>query len=270
MLMVQFQSKQWLLTEEDLPETDNLPVDNELQIIIPALLRSLLTLLWADRTDWYMGINLGVYYDPDQPAIGPDAFLSLGVERFRPDGKLRLSYVIPRENDVVPQWVLEIVSKTPGGEYGDKMQTYAQMGVLYYTIYNPDHAKRDQHERFEVYCLDGGSYRRVMGNPVWMPEVGLGIGAEVGYQEGQRREWLYWYNQQGQRYQVPEELLAQAKQELAAERQQLRIAQLQAEEERQQREAAEQRAKQERQLRELAEQRAEELARRLRELGEEV
>jgi Uma2 family endonuclease len=91
--MVQFQPKQWLLTEEDLPETDNVPVDNELQIIIPTLLRAILGLLWADRTDWYMGINLGVYYDPDYPAIGPDAFLSLGVQRFRPSGKLRLSYV---------------------------------------------------------------------------------------------------------------------------------------------------------------------------------
>jgi hypothetical protein len=91
---------------------------------------------------------------------------------------------------------------------------------------------------------------------VWMPEVGLGIGAEVGYQEGLMREWLYWYNQQGQRYQVPEELLGQAKQELAIERQQQRRTQLE--------------LKQERQQREAAEQRAEELARRLRELGEEV
>jgi Uma2 family endonuclease len=58
------------------------------------------------------------------------------VERVRPNGKLRLSYVLKQEK-VMPQWVLEVVSKQPGGEYGEKFQRYAAMGVLYYTIYNP-------------------------------------------------------------------------------------------------------------------------------------
>jgi Uma2 family endonuclease len=237
--MVQFQPKQWLLSEEELPETDNKPVDNELQIIIPALLRSILGLLWTDRADWYLGINLGVYYDPDQPAIGPDAFLSLGVQRFRPNGKLRLSYIIPRENGIVPQWVLEIVSQTPGGEYDDKMQKYAAIGVLYYTVYNPDYTLRDAHDAFEVYRLENGVYVRQIGNPVWMPEVGLGIGSEVRRHDGLTREWLHWYDSQSQRYATSEELRQQ---------------------DRQQREIAEQLAQQERQ-------RVETLMQRLQDLG---
>jgi Uma2 family endonuclease len=90
--------------------------------------------------DWFLGVNLGIYYEPDKPAIAPDGFLSLGVPKRR-SAKGRLSYVVWQENNIVPQWVLEVVSKTPGGEYDDKMTKYAEMGVLYYTIYNSDYWK---------------------------------------------------------------------------------------------------------------------------------
>jgi Uma2 family endonuclease len=213
--MVEYNSLQYLPTEEDLPETDNTPVDN--------LLRAILALLWASRMDWFLGVNLGIYYDPDKPAIAPDGFLSLGVPRRR-SAKGRLSYVVWQENNVVPQWVLEVVSKTPGGEYDDKMTKYAEMGVLYYTIYNSDYWKRDKHEPFEVYRLERGSYVRQRGNPVWMPEIGLGIGYEQGTHEGWSREWLYWYDQQGNRFPAPENVIEQER--LRAERAEQKLADL--------------------------------------------
>jgi Uma2 family endonuclease len=224
--MVEYNSLQYLPTEEDLPETDNTPVDNELQILIPNLLRAILALLWASRTDWFLGVNLGIYYNPDKPAIAPDGFLSLAVPRRR-SANGRLSYVVWQENNVVPQWVLEVVSKTPGGEYDDKMTKYAEMGVLYYTIYNSDYWKRDKHEPFEVYRLVNGAYVRQRGNPVWMPEIGLGIGYEQGTHEGWSREWLYWYDQQGNRFPAPENVIEQER--LRAERaeQQARMAEQQ-------------------------------------------
>jgi Uma2 family endonuclease len=197
-----------LPTEDDLPDSDGKPVDNELQILAPGLLRAILALAWVDRSNWFFGINLGVYYDDNKPAIGPDGFLSLGVPRVRPSNELRLSYVV-REEKVMPQWVLEVVSKEPGGEYDEKLAIYAAMGVLYYTIYNPKYFDRDQHEMFEVYKLQRGQYVRQFGNPVWMPEIGLGIGHEVRWQEGANRDWLYWYDQAGQRYDAPEDALAQ-------------------------------------------------------------
>jgi Uma2 family endonuclease len=102
-----------------------------MQILIPFMLRAILALAWQERNDWFMGMNLGVYYQPQVPAIRPDAFLSLGVPTFRDNGRLRLSYVVWDENNVVPQWVLEIVSKKPGNEYTDKFEIYREMGVLY-------------------------------------------------------------------------------------------------------------------------------------------
>lgn len=195
-----------LPTEEDLPDSDEKPVDNELQLLAPVLLRSILAYIWGSRFDWFFGVNLGLYYDVMEPAIGPDGFLSLGVQRVRPDNKLRLSYVVAQEK-VMPQWVLEVVSKKPGGEYSTKFDRYAAIGVLYYTIYNPSHYRRDKHDSFEVYKLEDGHYVRQVGNPVWMPEVGLGIGLEFGLHEGITRDWLYWYDELGHRYPGPEEAL---------------------------------------------------------------
>jgi hypothetical protein len=120
---------------------------------------------------------------------------------------------------VVPQWVLEVVSKQPGGEYSEKFQRYAAIGVLYYTIYNPSHYRRDQHEVFEVYKLTQGQYVRQLGNPVWLPEIGLGIGHEMGTQEGMQRDWLYWYDESGRRHLAPADALVQ--EQVLREREQL-------------------------------------------------
>jgi Uma2 family endonuclease len=218
--MTMFNRLPSLPTEFDLPYTDDQPVDNELQLLAPYLLRAILLLAWQDRFDWFMGVNLGVHYDPDQSAIGPDAFLSLGVPRFRDNGQLRLSYVVWGENNVVPLWTLEIVSKKPGKEYDEKMEIYQEMGVLYYVIFNPDYWRRDKHEPFEVYRLEQGRYVRQLSNPVWMPEIGLGIGMELGrYEGGEQRQWLYWYDEQGHRLPEPDQVLARERQRSEQERQ---------------------------------------------------
>ncbi len=57
------------------------------------------------------------------------------------------------------------------------------------------------------------------GDCVWLPEIGLGIGRDRGSYLGIIREWLYWYNEQGQRYLTPEERTQEAEpQRLEAER----------------------------------------------------
>ena len=199
-----------LPTEEELPYSDEKPVDSELQLLAGFLLRGILNHIWSDRFDWLFAVNLGIYPDPYEPAIAPDAFLSLGVERVRENNKLRLSYLLYQEK-VMPQWVLEVVSKKPGGEYSTKFRRYSEMGVLYYVIYNPSHYRRDKHEMFEVYRLEKGKYILQVGNPVWMPEIGLGIGHEKSHQEGVNRDWLFWYNEEGDRYLPPGDALEQEK-----------------------------------------------------------
>jgi Uma2 family endonuclease len=240
---------------EELPDSDDTPVDNELQDLIPGLLKAMLALLWAERWDWFFGVDMGIFYEEDKPPIVPDGFLSLGVQRFI-DENLRLSYVLPLE-EVVPIFVLEVVSKQYRGEYSTKKETYEELGVLYYVVYNPT---RRQKEPLEVYFLVNGKYVLQPGIQVWLPEIGLGIGRCRGVYQGVPREWLYWYDEFGQRLLTPEELIQQEKQRLLEE-QQRRL------QEQQLRQEAEQRSLQEQQRRQEAERKAQILAQRLRELG---
>ncbi|MBE9101838.1 Uma2 family endonuclease [Vacuolonema iberomarrocanum] len=196
-----------LPSSAELPSSDDSPVDNEDQNLLPNLLLLLLTHLWAERMDWYFGVDMAIYHttglNPRVPVV-PDAFLSLGVER-KKGGKSRRSYVTWEEQDTPPIWVLEMVSHQPGDEYTEKLALYARLGVLYYVVYNPEFWQRDRHQPFEVYKLDAGTYRLQIGEPYWMPEIGLGVGrhqAEVG---GLPQEILTWYDAQGNRHLSAEE-----------------------------------------------------------------
>ncbi|GFE69415.1 hypothetical protein [Chroococcus sp. FPU101] len=120
--MVQFDPSLRLPTSDELLDSDDLPVDNELQTLVPNFLRFILSFIWSTRLDWFFGVNMG-----------------------------------------------------------------------------------DQHEPFEMYCLVDGIYQRRIGEPFWMPEVGLGIGRAWGVHDRVEREWLYWYDEHGRRYLSPEE-----------------------------------------------------------------
>ncbi|MEH1912362.1 Uma2 family endonuclease [Nostoc sp.] len=205
--MLEYDPLACLPSSEELPDSDDTPVDNELQDLIPGLLKAILAMAWADRMDWFFGVDMGIYYHPDFPPIVPDGFLSLGVERFY-DENLRPSYVLWEERRV-PILALEVVSQKYRGEYSTKKQEYAKLGILYYVVYNPTRRRK---ARLEVYKLVNNLYQLQDENPVWLPEIGLGIGMERGTYLGIPREWLYWYNQQGERLFTPEEQVKQAQQ----------------------------------------------------------
>jgi Uma2 family endonuclease len=129
----------------------------------------------------------------------------VGVPRII-DEDLRLSYLL-WEEQAVPILVLEVVSQTRRGEYTTKKNFYGEMGVLYYVVYNP---LRKSKPKLEVYQLEKDQYQLLAGEPVWLSKLGLGIGREVGIYQGIKREWLYWYDEQGKRYLTSEEELRSA------------------------------------------------------------
>jgi len=49
---------------EDLPCSDDTPVDNEDQITIPIWLLEALRVIWDERHDWFFGVDMGIY-DPE-------------------------------------------------------------------------------------------------------------------------------------------------------------------------------------------------------------
>lgn len=126
--MLEYNLSKYLPSADELPDSDETPVDNELQELIPGLLKSILLILWAERMDWLFAIDMGIYVDPDEPPIVPDAFLSLGVERVY-DEELRPSYVMWDEN-VVPILTLEIVSPTYRKEYTKNSTITRQWGYF--------------------------------------------------------------------------------------------------------------------------------------------
>jgi Uma2 family endonuclease len=226
-----------LPTAAELPDSDETPVDNELQNETPNLLLEILRWIWRDRSDWFWGIDMAVYYEPDlaQPEnskfIVPDGFLALEVEQRRPDEGGRLSYAIWQEK--APILVLEVVSKTYNSEYDDKLTKYESLGILYYVICNPLSSKgvRKKRRQFmDVYKLIDGKYELLPletlpegGRMVWLSEIGLGIGYEQGMRGDWQRNWLYWYDRSGAKYptdaeRVDCEKLAKEQAELAKQK----------------------------------------------------
>jgi Uma2 family endonuclease len=217
--MLHYNPLHCLPSSEELPDSDDTPVDNELQNLIPNLLASSLSLAWAERTDWFFGVDMGIYYSPEEPPIVPDGFLSLGVERFVNEDQGRLSYVLWEENGVPPILALEVVSKTYGGEYERKKAEYAKLGILYYVIYVPSRRYRRNRQVLEIYRLEQGAYILQPGERVWLPELGLALGRAVGTHQGWTREWLYWYSQTGQKLLPPDEQVLHERQQVEQERQ---------------------------------------------------
>ncbi|MGI2907780.1 Uma2 family endonuclease [Tolypothrix sp. VBCCA 56010] len=203
-----------LPTAAELPDSDDTPVDNELQNLIPNLLLAILSAIWGDRHDWFFGVDMGIYYLPTAPrkSLVPDGFLSLGVERRRQPFRGRLSYVLWEENWTPPILVVEIVSQTYGGEYDIKLGKYLDLGVLYYVIYNPDYWQRDNHAPFEVYQRVEDEFILQSQERFWIPELQLAIGVDLGIYKGWERDWLFWFDQAGDRFPSPDERIEQAEQ----------------------------------------------------------
>jgi Uma2 family endonuclease len=267
MVNLAYNTNRILPTAEELPSSDETPVDNQLQNDIPNLLLSLLALIWANRDDWYFGVDMGVYYNPDESAIVPDGFLAVGVKR--DTGKRgRLSYLRWAENNIMPILFLEVVSETYNSEYKKKLADYQKLGILYYAIYNPLSGRKGRfknRQRLEVYRLIDEKYELLPSenNQVWLPEIELALGYENGEHIGWEREWLYWYDESGNRYLTAKERAMNAEAMALQERLIANQQRLIANQERLAKQEAEERANQERLIanqERLAKQEAEERA----------
>ncbi len=86
-----------LPSAEELPSSDETPVDNQLQNDIPNLLLQQLALIWSSRDDWYFGVDMAVYYNPEESAFVPDGFLAVGVNHTKTPRKwkrYRVSFIL--------------------------------------------------------------------------------------------------------------------------------------------------------------------------------
>ena len=117
------------------PDEDGKPMaEGDIQCTYLIYARSALR-LYFDRPDVYVAGNLFIYYEQGNPesVVAPDVFVVFGV-----DNKDRRSYKTWEEQDLTPDFVLEITSKTTRAkDQGAKKGIYAFLGVREYYQYDP-------------------------------------------------------------------------------------------------------------------------------------
>lgn len=203
----------------------------------------------------FVASDLNLYYDPRHTGWykRPDWFAVVGVSRLYQGQDLRLSYVFWQEG-VRPIVVIELLSpgtqdedlgrREPQGKQPGKWKVYEQiLGVPYYITFN-----RYNNDELQAFQLAGNRYQamELLSGRLWIPDLEMGLALWQGEYRGALRQWLRWYDAQGNWIPTEAERTQQAQQRA---------------------EQAEQQVEQERQQRELAQRQVEELAQRLRDLG---
>jgi len=166
-----------LPTEDDLPYDDGEPMETprhreQMQLLIDAL-----QLHWAERTDYYIGGNMFIHYDPENKrhSRGPDVFLVLDVEQ-----RERKSWVVWWEGMRFPDVIIELLSdSTREVDKGEKKALYARLfRTPEYYLYDPFS------QEFIAYRLRGGFYEEIppdVTGTVASPATGLALGIRAGW-----------------------------------------------------------------------------------------
>jgi Uma2 family endonuclease len=225
----------------DLPFDDGEPLEsNRHRIAMNALIRSTLQAL-GDRTDFFAGGNMFVYYSRVQRMNrdfrGPDFFVALDVDGRRE----RKAWVVWEEDGRYPDVIVELLSpSTEAIDQGEKKDLYEQtFRTADYFVFDPF-----KPESLRGWHLVNRRYQALQPNAqgwLWCDSLGLWLGTWQGVIDREpptgNSSWLRFYDRTGTLIPLPEEAAQQ------------------------QAEAAQQQA-------EAAQQRADRLAERLRALGE--
>lgn len=239
----------------DLIFDDGEPLEsNRHRIAMNVLIRSTQQAL-IERSDYFAGGNMFVYYSRDQAMNrdfrGPDFLAVLGVDGNRE----RQGWVVWEEGGRYPDVIVELLSpSTAAVDRGVKKDLYEQVfrtpDYFIFDPFNPDSLQG-------WHLHPGSGYRPLEPNQqgwVWCETLHLWLGTWEGSIDREPGtgtcHWLRFYRTDGSLVPLPEE-----------------AAQQQAEQERQRAEQERQRAEQERQRAEQAEQRLSVLMERLQQQG---
>ncbi len=188
-----------LLTEDDEP-VDNVYSAHQQRLLAEPLYSSLD--FWnPDKRSFAANANVGVFIANRNPAIVPDAFVSMDVDMvtidedekpIEPDFTKIRSYFV-WEYGKVPDVVVEVVSNRIGGEFSRKMREYAKMHVPYYVVFDPFEMYKG--EKLQIFKLEQFTY--VPHKDFWFEEIGLGLRLWDGLYEAFTTTWLRWCDIRG-------------------------------------------------------------------------
>lgn len=195
--------------EDDLPDSDGIPMDSERQALQMHLLAQSAKHYFRDRPDVYVGANMFIYFSPDQLKThdfrGPDVFVVTGTTK-----KERRRWVCWLEQKG-PDVVIEILSPTTRAvDMTVKKEIYAGMlRVPEYFWYDPFS------EELAGWVLVGAAYQPIApdergGLPSHV--TGLTLTRWTGAHEDVEATWLRWATPDGVLVPTPWELANQAEQ----------------------------------------------------------
>jgi Uma2 family endonuclease len=156
-----------------------------------------LRFLWRDRTDFFAGGNLTVYYSPRQKKSedfrGPDFFVVLGVDGARD----RRSWVVWEEDGKYPNVIVELLSDTTEAmDRGEKKRIYQDVWrTPEYFLFDP------YTESLEGFRLMGGRYE-----PIAPDDGGRLACTQLGLSFGVVDRELRLFDAEGRLVQKPEEV----------------------------------------------------------------
>lgn len=163
-----------IIPEIDYPDSDGKPMaesDPARDYLIYAV--EALKYYYKDQPQVYVSGNLFIYYEEGNPksVISPDVFVVFGVSN-----QQRRSYKVWEENNKIPDFVIEITSKsTVSQDQGLKKGLHAFLGVKEYFQYDPtqDYLK----PALKGYRLVGENYIPIQ--PTILPNNELNLYSEV-------------------------------------------------------------------------------------------
>lgn len=178
--------------QDSLPCDDGEPMDTPLHRLQMNVLIDSLEDAWAERSDFYVGGNMFVYFSELQiknnDFRGPDVFVVLNCER-----KPRKSWVAWEEGGKLPDVVIELLSEsTANVDRNQKKQLYARVWRLpEYFLFDPESGE------LEGYRLNGlkGEYVRIEPEPngdLQVATLGLTLGVRPGRIHLQEAPFLRW------------------------------------------------------------------------------
>jgi len=225
-----------IITEDDEP-MDNIFSEKQQRLLTESLNTS-----WTPGRPFVAAANVGLFYAIHQPPVVPDMFLSMDVTVARDIWKKEHRSYFLWEFGKPPELAVEIVSNSRGGEIDRKLKIYAQSGIWYYIVYDPQQILFK--ESLRVYELTAGGYIPKADRK--LVHLNLGVTLWEGEYENSMHRWLRWCDENGDMIPTGKERADSAEKIVEEERH---------------------KAEQERQKAEHERQRAERLAEKLKSLG---
>jgi Uma2 family endonuclease len=208
----------------DLPYDDGEPMESPWHAASGPLLKASYVAAHGGRmTDYYVGVNMFVYYSWQQVRNkdykGPDLYFVKNVDGIRD----RLYWAIWNEEGRYPDVIVELLSEaTERDDLGTKKRLYEEVfrTTEYFCI-------APQVKRLLGWRLTDGRYKPIKpndGGRLWSKELDLWFGPWRGIYLGEEHIWPRFFTPDGDLVLLPEEAERQRADDLAA-----RLAQLEAE-----------------------------------------